>query len=222
MQVSRRALIAGPLLALLATRVRANTVHDTGTGGTGAEGTHVEWPPTKPLTGSFLVSAPGQDSGPFGKSVVFLLEHAAGGAMGVIVNKPVLRESLAQLLEGIGEHDKRTAPPKTEITIYFGGPVQPDAILAVHSRDFTADKTKAINSLAAVSPVEAVLRAVADGKGPHNFILLSGYAGWAPGQLEAELAKAWWIIVPADRDILFGSGDSTKWQRAYDQRSIDL
>jgi putative transcriptional regulator len=222
MQVSRRAVIAGPLLALLATRIGANAAQVASAEGTGAEGPHVEWPPTKPLTGSFLVSAPGQESGPFGKSVVFLLEHAAGGAMGVIVNTPVLRQSLAHLLEGIGDHDKQAAPPKTNITIYFGGPVQPDAILAVHSRDFTADKTRAINSLAAVSPVEAVLRAVADGKGPHHFILLSGYAGWAPGQLEAEIAKAWWIIVPADGDILFGSNNSTKWQRAYDQRSIDL
>lgn len=214
MLVSRRAVIVGPLLGLFATRVRASTVQGD------AGGTPVEWPPKKSLTGSFLVSAPGQDVGPFGRSVVFLLHHDAGGAMGVIINKPVLQESLARLLETLGV--KPGAAPDTEITVYYGGPVEPDAILAVHSREFSVDKTKAISGLAAVSPAESVLRALAGGKGPHHFVLLAGYAGWAPGQLEAEIARAWWVTVPADGAILFGERDSTKWQRAYDQRPIDL
>lgn len=214
MLVSRRAVIAGPLLGLFARPLRASTVQrDTGDA-------PAEQASSKSLAGSFLVSAPGQDAGPFSRSVVFMISHDTGGAMGVIINKPVIQESLSRLLETLGE--KPGNVPNTDITVYFGGPVEPDAILVVHSRDFTVDKTRTISSLAAVSPVEVVLRAIANGKGPRHFLLLSGYAGWAPGQLEAELARAWWAVVPPDGQILYDDNDATKWQRAYDRRAIDL
>ena len=212
MLLSRRAALAALMLGSFSRHGRAAP----------AEGPHIQWPPSTSLAGSFLVSPPGQDEGPFARSVVFLLHHDASGAMGMIINKPMLHESLARLLETLGDRRPKGAVPQTDITVHYGGPVDPEAILVLHSTEFTADRTRRISGLAAVSRAEDVLRALADRKGPRQFAFFAGYAGWAPGQLEAEIAKGWWVTVPAEADILFGESDSTKWQRAYDRRPVDL
>ncbi|HET7874251.1 MAG TPA: YqgE/AlgH family protein, partial [Methylomirabilota bacterium] len=49
-----------------------------------------------------------------------------------------------------------------------------------------------------------------------------GYAGWGPGQLEAELDRGDWITVPADEDLVFGQNYDTKWDRATARRRINI
>ena len=54
-----------------------------------------------------------------------------------------------------------------------------------------------------------------EGKGPRRSLLLFGYAGWAPGQLEGEIARRSWVAVPADEALVFDGQYETKWMRAY-------
>ena len=60
------------------------------------------------------------------------------------------------------------------------------------------------------------------GKGPRRAHFTVGYAGWAPGQLEAEMRAGYWIVVPSDDGILFDDAYDTKWDRAMAKRRINL
>ena len=68
----------------------------------------------------------------------------------------------------------------------------------------------------------AILAAIADGTGPKRALFAFGYAGWGPGQLEGEIARADWLIAPADEGIVFDAAYDTKWRRATERRTIAL
>lgn len=169
---------------------------------------------TRSLTGHFLIAPAMQEDGPFGRSVVFVIHHDASGATGVIVNKPIGTRPLPGPPEGGGNGP--SSPPVA--MLHFGGPVAREALLVLHSPEFAVDDTHRVSSIAALSPPEQVFRALASGRGPERFLVLSGYTGWAPGQLDAELSKGWWHTAPADADLLFDTDYDTKWERVMKHR----
>ncbi len=67
-----------------------------------------------------------------------------------------------------------------------------------------------------------VLKAIARGEGPSRRVLALGYAGWAPGQLDAEIQANGWLLVPADLDLVFDVDNEVKWERAIAKIGIDL
>ena len=67
-----------------------------------------------------------------------------------------------------------------------------------------------------------MLRAIAKGEGPKRSLFILGYAGWAPGQLEAEFARGGWGDIPSDPEILFDGDDEAKWDWAISQLTLDL
>jgi putative transcriptional regulator len=67
-----------------------------------------------------------------------------------------------------------------------------------------------------------VLRAIARGTGPRRGVLALGYAGWAPGQLDAEIQANGWLLVPADLELVFGRDNDSKWEQAIAKIGIDL
>ena len=66
-----------------------------------------------------------------------------------------------------------------------------------------------------------VLKAIAEGRGPREGLLALGYAGWGPGQLDAEIQQNAWLSVPADETIVFDGDHDTKWRRALGKLKID-
>lgn len=176
------------------------------------------------LSGQFLIAPPEHEDGPFARSVVFVIHHDANGATGVIVNKPIGARPLpvppADGNENGGAPDDRATTPV--VMLRFGGPVAPDSLLTLHSTEFSVDGTRIIAGIAALSPPRGVIRALQRGDAPEHLLVFSGYAGWAPGQLDAELARGWWHTSPAYEDILFGGNDRTKWHRAMARRPRDL
>jgi putative transcriptional regulator len=79
-----------------------------------------------------------------------------------------------------------------------------------------------LSELVALTSSLDVLRAIAAGEGPKRSLLALGYAGWAPGQLEAEIAAGAWEVVEPDEGLLFDDQVDSKWQRALDRRGVDL
>jgi len=67
-----------------------------------------------------------------------------------------------------------------------------------------------------------VLRDIAAGQGPRSRLVALGYAGWAPGQLDAEIQANAWLNVPADEDLLFSTNQADKWPKAVRKLGIDL
>ena len=66
-----------------------------------------------------------------------------------------------------------------------------------------------------------MLKAIAEGGGPSQCVLALGYAGWGPGQLDAEIQKNTWLSAPPDETLLFDPSNEGKWQRAMGKLGVD-
>ena len=174
------------------------------------------------LTGRLLVATPNQHGAIFRRTVIFMLRHGPDGAMGIIINRPTESRPLAELLQNFGVDDVEGVDPDEELTVFFGGPVQRGLGVVLHSTDFAVPGTMAINRFAAATGANAALRAIAEGRGPRHALLAVGYAGWAPGQLEGEMAREAWVVAQADEKFLFDTEFATKWLRAFERRGFDL
>lgn len=173
------------------------------------------------LSGQLLVASPSLKGRVFGQTVILMFRHDATGAFGVILNRPVEKRSLGELMRNFGVEGV-TPTPEREITVHFGGPVSKQMGVVVHSNDFTHPNSIRITDFAsAISPRE-FLRAMAEGKGPRRSVFAVGYAGWGPGQLEGELAEGSWVVAAPDRKFVFDKAYSTMWRRALERRFRDL
>lgn len=166
------------------------------------------------LTGHFLIAMPALDDPFFARSVTFICAHNQDGAMGVVINRPTefqLKNLFAQM--NISIEDSNNAIISQ--SIHLGGPVQPERGFVLHqinpnhqtsnhneeaTSDFNTewDSTIIINNNTALTTSKDILEAVANGTGPEKVLLALGYAGWNPGQLEAEMAKNAWLSVKAE------------------------
>jgi putative transcriptional regulator len=174
----------------------------------------------KSLTGQLLIAMPQMMDPRFARSVVYVCAHSEDeGAMGLVVNK--LFESLT--MDELFTHLKldpgglgRSRP------VYFGGPVEPGRGFVLHTTDYREEATLVVADGIAVTATLDVLRAIGKGEGPRKNLLALGYAGWAPGQLDAEMKANGWLSAPADADLVFDPDFEGKWQRALGQLGIDL
>jgi len=154
----------------------------------------------------FLVAKPGLPDPNFRESVVLVTQNETGETAGVIINRPTHR-SLASILPG--ERFKRFTEP-----VFFGGPVMNQGLFAV----YRAEK-RAGDSLTLLPGVHLSLQASTLDEliqnPPQSIRFYSGLAGWAPGQLQAEIERGDWFVLNADADTVFTSDRDTKglWSR---------
>jgi putative transcriptional regulator len=106
--------------------------------------------------------------------------------------------------------------------VHFGGPVEPGRGFVLHTTDYREDATLAVADGIGVTATLDILRAIGRGEGPRHSLLALGYAGWAPGQLDAEMQANGWLSVPADADLVFDADLEGKWRRALAKLGIDL
>ena len=171
------------------------------------------------LTGKLLIAMPGMGDPRFTQSVIFLCAHGDEGAMGLIVNKRAEGLSFADLLRQVGVSPGEQA---AGLAVHFGGPVERARGFVLHSDDWEAPgATKPLPRGLALTATVDILRDISAGRGPRQAVLALGYAGWAPGQLEAELQANGWLTAPADPDILFDRASDKKWHRALASMGID-
>ena len=165
--------------------------------------------------GKLLVARPGMPDPVFWRSVVLLVEHSEKGAIGLMVNGLSREVPLSTLFRDFGLRAPRDAG---EADIRYGGPLSPGSGLVLHTREYKLDETHDVGENLALSPIGAVLRAIARGRRPMKSVFLVGHAGWRAGQLESEMRRGDWYMAPADSDILFGDDRESKWSRAMERR----
>ena len=166
------------------------------------------------LSGLVLVASERMPDPRFQETVIYLIDHDESGAFGLVVNQPRGAGPIGALLDQLDiEHDDDEVRDGS-ITVHYGGPVEPDLGLVLHSADYAADKTRPVSDEIAFTASAEVLRDIARGEGPRRSLLLFGYCGWGPAQLENELARGDWAIVEADPDLVLGTDHETKWRRA--------
>jgi putative transcriptional regulator len=170
--------------------------------------------PAASLVGRFLVAAPSMPDERFQKSVVFVCKHDGDGALGIIVNNKVEDLPLAQVYKQLGIEVPKTA---AEHPVLFGGPVQTERGLVLHSADYKRDETLLIEGGMALTASLEILKDMADGSGPKQAWLALGHSGWAPGQLDREMQDNAWLVVDGDAALVFDADFDAKWQRALDR-----
>jgi len=152
------------------------------------------------LTDHFLIAMPAMQDPYFANSLVYVCEHNAEGALGIIVNRTIELD-LAGLLEKIDI--TLQAADLARRPVYFGGPVHLDRGFVLHRPAGEWQSSIRINPEVALTSSRDVLAAVGEQGEPHDLLVTLGYAGWGAGQLEEELGQNAWLTVPARADILF-------------------
>ena len=171
------------------------------------------------LTGKLLVASPHMADPNFAKTVIFMLEHDEHGALGIVVNHELGAAPAADVLKGLGvQADGATG----QIKVFLGGPVEPQVAFVLHSTDYKTSATRNVTSGVSVTGNSAILEAISHGNGPKKSLLALGYAGWGPGQLEAEMAHDAWYVAPADPNVVFGDDIGSKWKQALAISGTDL
>lgn len=171
------------------------------------------------LAGQLLVAAEEMADPRFAESVIYMVRHDAQGALGLVVNRPLAQGPLNDLLKGFGVEAKN---PKREIIIHYGGPVSSRQGFVLHSDDVVLESSKKVKDGIAMTSDTKLLEAMAQGKGPQQALFMLGYAGWGPGQLEAEIQAEAWFAIPGDKSLIFGKDAESKWKQATDRRRIPL
>lgn len=172
------------------------------------------------LDGQLLIAMPGMQDPRFIRTVIYLCAHSNEGAMGLVINRLVgslTFESLAEQLDIETGLDCASNFP----AIHFGGPVETGRGFILHSPEFTSEDTVAVDDNVSLTATVEILEKIAVGQGPDQRLLALGYAGWGPGQLDAEIQENAWLHVDADADLLFDDGLDDKWDRALAKIGID-
>jgi putative transcriptional regulator len=163
------------------------------------------------LAGQLLVAMPQMQDARFARSVIMMCAHNEEGALGLVVNKLIDQLTLPELMKQLGIEAARVSQHKR---VHFGGPVDGGRGFVLHSADYVEAGTLVIGDTMGLTATLDILRAIGRGEGPQKSLLALGYAGWGPGQLDAEIQANGWLNVAADDDIVFGPGPAEKWQRA--------
>ncbi len=172
------------------------------------------------LAGQLLVAMPQMMDPRFARSVVYVCAHSeAEGAMGLVVNKLLASLTMDELLSHLNLESSRLNQARP---VHFGGPVEPGRGFVLHTADYREDATLLVEDGFGVTATLDILRAIGKGDGPRRSLLALGYAGWAPGQLDAEMQANGWLSVPANSDLVFDADFEAKWQRALAKLGIDL
>ncbi|WP_458525193.1 YqgE/AlgH family protein [Onishia taeanensis] len=168
----------------------------------------------------FLLAMPHLEDPNFAGSLSYLCDHDDNGTMGVMVNHP-LDMSLDALFEQLeldaSESRHRNAP------VYYGGPVHQDRGFILHRGSAKPwDSSIQVDHDIALTTSMDMLKALAEGRGPDDFLLCLGCSGWEAGQLEDELKDNAWLTVEGDSRILFETPSEQRLHAAAGILGIDL
>jgi putative transcriptional regulator len=171
----------------------------------------------QPAPGVLLVASAQVRDHRFGESVVLLLSAGPGGAMGLIINKPTGIKA-SSLFGGIGNMSRGGNP------LFYGGPVAGHDLLMLRRADRAPDDWGAvIDRVFVTNSRMAMMDALMTARTAEEVRVYAGYAGWAAGQLEHEIERGDWYLLPADAALIFRRDMTKLWPELYRKsREIDL
>ncbi len=153
------------------------------------------------MSGQLLIASPVLGDF-FHRAVVLVVDHNDEGAFGLVLNRPsesTVSEAVPGVFDG-AEGDE---------LLHIGGPVQPSAVTAIAEHDDPGDATKLVVGAVGMVDLDAIPTL-------GRVRVFAGYAGWGPGQLDAELEAEGWILDDARIDDPFADGDL--WADALERK----
>jgi putative transcriptional regulator len=178
---------------------------------------------TVSLANHFLIAMPAMVDPNFARTLTYICEHNADGAIGIIINRP-MEMTLASLFERVnielepGEPQQRFAG----LPVYFGGPVQTDRGFVLHRPGGNWQSTLNVNAEIALTSSRDVLQMMGSTGEPAQVLVSLGYAGWTAGQLEWELAQNAWLTVEADPSVIFSTPSEERLPAAMQLLGVDF
>jgi putative transcriptional regulator len=175
------------------------------------------------LANHFLIAMPAMTDPNFARTLTYLCEHNAEGALGIIINKPI-DINLGTLFERVsvpltqGESQAKYR----DLPVFFGGPVQTDRGFVLHRPVGDWQSTLNVTDEIGLTSSRDILQSMSDTGAPAEVLVSLGYAGWAAGQLEWELSQNAWLTVAADPDIIFGLPPEERLPAAMQLLGIDF
>jgi len=171
------------------------------------------------LTGKLLIAMPDMGDPRFERSVIFICAHSRDRAMGLIINKAAKDLKFNDLL---GQLDIPLVPKSRQIRVHVGGPVDYGRGFVLHSQDYQSDNsTLNVEGGYALTATLDILEDISQGDGPDRCLLAMGYAGWGPGQLEAEIQANGWLICDPETELVFSGENDRKWAWSLDLMGIN-
>jgi putative transcriptional regulator len=175
------------------------------------------------LAPGFLVAAPALADPNFAGSLVLMAEHHGEGALGFVVNRPG-PISVADVLGGLDEGLRRDAlaAGRADGVVLVGGPVQPERLWILFRPGGTdLEGAVAVGEELALGGSRELLEGLVRAARPRPFLLLLGYAGWAPMQAENEIAAGAWVPMPLASDLVFEVPLEKRWETAVRRLGLD-
>ncbi len=170
------------------------------------------------LKHQFLVAMPSLEDENFVQTVSLLCEHNDSGAIGLVINRPTDLK-LGDMMEQMGlEHGALG----DEAIVFWGGPVQPERGFVVHRQPGGWESSLEVGQDLYITTSRDILRAIGQGEGPRDYLVVLGYAGWGAGQLESEILHNSWLNTPVDEQILFRTPARDRWQAATRLLGVDV
>jgi len=172
------------------------------------------------LDRQLLIAMPAMGDPRFARTVIYMCSHNAEGAMGLVINKPYPGLTFPNLLTQLGIEPTID----NDIIVRLGGPVETGRGFVLHSTDYMRQGSVPLDESMGIGLTATldVLRAIATGTGPQRSLFALGYAGWGPGQLDAEIQENAWLAAPADAELLFDADLDSVWDRAVRKIGVDV
>jgi putative transcriptional regulator len=169
-------------------------------------------PGTRPAKGKLLVAAADQEDPHFAGTVILLVAYGADeGAMGVIINQPTPIK-LATILPELPQLARR------QDKLWRGGPVLPTSVLTlVRSKKALPDSEPVVDDVRMLTSRKAFERTLRGDISRDRIRAFAGHAGWGPGQLEGEIARGDWIVMPATGELVFSTAPDGVWRKLMER-----
>ena len=173
------------------------------------------------LSGKLLLAMPGMADPRFERAVIALCVHDENGAVGVGIGHKRSGMRLRGLLEQL-DIDPGEAP---DCAVHHGGPVEPGRGFVLHSNDWGGQDSLQVNgtngAVFSMTGTVDVLKAIAEGKGPSQWIVALGYAGWGEGQLDEEMTRHGWFAAGGNQKLIFDTPTDERWAAAFKAEGVD-
>lgn len=168
-------------------------------------------------SGQFLLALPGMGDPRFERAVIAMCAHDEEGALGIGVGTVIANVGFHALLKQL-DIEIGEAP---DAPVHLGGPVEPQRGFILHSLDWGGEDSVQVGDKWALTGTLDILRAIAEGRGPEQWLSALGYAGWSAGQLDDEMTRHGWFTADGDADILFDIDAGDRWAESYRRAGVD-
>lgn len=176
--------------------------------------------PMDNLTHHFLIASPSMPDERFAQTLIYICRHDRNGALGLVVNRPILDTKVGKLLENL---DIEVSDDNIMHDLALdGGPVFPEVGFVLHTGQPNWASSFGISENVSITTSKDILRRIAAGEGIGHYHLCLGHASWFKDQLEKEINQGDWLVSPADLSLLFEIPFDERWHQAAEKIGVHL